>query len=423
MTIRMGAPLSIEIKIETECRIIVKNESETVEAVSRLSQTKLNSVNKKLREDLDKFRTALATVQQWSVEHVAEQLLLLQRRGRLILGELFQGDPDKLVKTVGMCNSACPNWGQPGSEPDSLTPGLIIVRTPLDSGIPVEMLPLFELETPDEFKKDLNRIAASFLSFSAIVKRNIGVAPPLTDRLVAKPRLPIKLFIYHGLPGVEQTRDFLRNNNMIDLDGGWPDATSKPEEFAEKLAHHLWESKENFAGSSSDPPCQICFFACHCDTTADNPADYTVTLHTGRGLLNQGERKIDLETLTDKLDKLRRNNVAAHDTRPLVFFNACGGAAVDPVGSGSFPDLFLNRDLGFLGFIGTQATIPDAFAAVFSQTFCEYLFKGIKSGALEGMDIGQALYASRWKLLKDKKNPLGILYSLYAEPEIRVRKI
>jgi hypothetical protein len=187
------------------------------------------------------------------------------------------------------------------------------------------------------------------------------------------------------------------------------------------LARRLWESRKNFAGGTCDPPYQICFFACHCDTTAKNPADYTVTLHTG-GLLNRGERTVDLESLIDELDKLRRGQGTARETRPLVFFNACGGARVDPAGAGSFPDLFLKRDLGFLGFIGTQATIPDAFASAFARAFYEYLSKGMET-ALEGINIGEALYASRWKLLNETKNPLGILYSLYAEPEIRVRRM
>jgi hypothetical protein len=138
-------------------------------------------------------------------------------------------------------------------------------------------------------------------------------------------------------------------------------------------------------------------------------------LHTGKGLLNRGERKVNLETLMDKLDRLRRGQSTDRPIRPLVFFNACGSAAVDPVGASSFPDLFLSRGLGFLGFIGTEATIPDAFAAAFARAFYGYL--------LQGMEIGHALYASRWKLLQENRNPLGMLYSLYAEPEIRVGRI
>jgi hypothetical protein len=128
-------------------------------------------------------------------------------------------------------------------------------------------------------------------------------------------------------------------------------------------------------------------------------------------LFKQGERKVNLEALTDELVKLRLGP-GTRRVRPLVFFNACGSAMVDPVGASSFPELFLRRDLGFLGFIGTEATIPDSFAAEFARAFYGFL--------LDGKEIGEALHATRWKLLDDNMNPLGLLYSLYAEPEIRV---
>jgi hypothetical protein len=96
-----------------------------------------------------------------------------------------------------------------------------------------------------------------------------------------------------------------------------------------------------------------------------------------------------------------------------VFLNACGSGDLDPAGANSFPELFLKKDFGFLGFIGTETIIPDEFAGLFSEVFYEYL--------LAGMSIGDALRAARWNLLKLHHNPLGIVYSLYAEPEIRVR--
>jgi hypothetical protein len=218
MTIKNGAALSINIKIHNDCRITIKNAYGTVEVESELSQIQLKSMHKKLREDLENFRTELAAVKQYSLKHVIGRLLKLQRRGGLVLLELFKFDLDGLVQTVNMCKRACPNWAQPGFDPASLSPALISVRTILGSGIPVEMLPLFELETPEECKGDLGRIAASFLSFSAIVKRDIGVSPPDTDRLLATPRLPVKPFLYRRLPGIDEVNDFLQHSTLIDLD-------------------------------------------------------------------------------------------------------------------------------------------------------------------------------------------------------------
>jgi hypothetical protein len=413
MTITNAVALSIEINIRDGCQIKLNGD---VVAESELSLLQLKGMHELLRADLDEFRTALADVKQWNLNHVLKHLLRLQRRGRLFLLELTKGNDVALGNMVDMCRRACPSWHK-GFDCDAQLPGLISVRTTLGSGIPVEMLPLFELKTPEKFRGDLTRIAASFLGFSAILMRNIGANPPDTDRLLASPRLPIKSFLYNGLPGIDVTYRSLKQNPLLDLDGLWPDANvPKDDDFAAALARHLWEPDRSFSGGDRRPPDQICFFACHCDTTAKHPAKYTLTLHTGEQWRpKRGVRKVDLETLTDELAELRRCPGAARRGRPLVFLNACGTAVVDPAGASSFPELFLKHDLGFLGFIGTETTVPDAFAAAFTQVFFEYL--------LAEMEIGRVMHASRWKLLNEQTNPLGIVYSLYAAPEIRVRRL
>ncbi len=41
---------------------------------------------------------------------------------------------------------------------------------------------------------------------------------------------------------------------------------------------------------------------------------------------------------------------------------------------------------------------------------------------IRGYPVGEAIYRSRWSLVKRYNNPLGILYTFYADPDIRVRK-
>jgi hypothetical protein len=96
-----------------------------------------------------------------------------------------------------------------------------------------------------------------------------------------------------------------------------------------------------------------------------------------------------------------------------VFLNACGSAHLDPADPASFPELFLEDGFDFLGVIGTEATIPEQFAREFAKRFYHCLFKGY--------DIGHALLTSRWQMLRQYGNPLGILYTLYAEPELHIR--
>jgi hypothetical protein len=76
----------------------------------------------------------------------------------------------------------------------------------------------------------------------------------------------------------------------------------------------------------------------------------------------------------------------------------------------SFPRFFL-QDNRNRGFIGTETNVPDAFAANFSRYFY--------SGLLNGLNLGEAIYEAKWAMLKNC-NPLGILYTNYADPELRV---
>jgi hypothetical protein len=93
--------------------------------------------------------------------------------------------------------------------------------------------------------------------------------------------------------------------------------------------------------------------------------------------------------------------------------NSCGSGDLDPGGASSFPDLFMNNDLGFTGFIGTETVMPNDIAAEFSIRFYEKLIQGVK--------IGEAILLTRWDLLSLYRNPMGLMYTLFAEPEIRVR--
>ena len=118
-----------------------------------------------------------------------------------------------------------------------------------------------------------------------------------------------------------------------------------------------------------------------------------------------------LKDLEDNLGRLSLNSPKDRPPQPLVFLNACASSNLNPARFGSFPKFFL--DHGFLGFIGTEISMPDCFAAAFSQR----LYKRV----LEASTLGEAIYSARWDMLKENMNPLGIFYSVYADPEIRVR--
>lgn len=108
--------------------------------------------------------------------------------------------------------------------------------------------------------------------------------------------------------------------------------------------------------------------------------------------------------------------VAAREQRefdlPLVVMNACGSARMHATNALSFPYLFLQN--GNCGFVGSEIEIPDDVAAEFSKAMYERFLLG-------GQLLGQAILGARHDLLRLFRNPLGIAFSSYADPELHVR--
>jgi hypothetical protein len=409
----------LDIAIRDRCEISIKDpytDEPLVKATSDLSKHNLSGLRDRLREDLDKFRKPYFAENSRGLKNASDALSDLHRRGRRILRDLFGAENmDKLKEASRICQEAFPAWDQPGWDPRPLPPRIFVVRTAVGDGIPVEMLPLFNLNDPKPAKdmKELGHIAASFLGFSAIVKRDVGAPPPGSMRLDNTRGLPIKMFIYRKLPGArDELRFFEDPKNGIDS-SAWPDgqAPGGSSEFCKALARHIWEPGKTFALEDRNPPYQVYHFSCHCDTTAASDEKYKLIFDSD-DWLGGGKREVEHGLLSDALVQLQLHD-SNNRPRPLVFLNACGSADFDPNGTGSFPRLFVRSGRGFMGFIGTEAIVPDPVAKEFSKMFYTHLLKGHA--------LGTVLYATRWELLR-RFNPLGILYSLYAEPEIRVRR-
>jgi hypothetical protein len=295
---------------------------------------------------------------------------------------------------------------------------MVEVYTRAEDGIPVELLPLFRYKPPNPIKnhRDLQSVAQSFLGFSTIVKRMIRGNPPWSCRALENvPRLPLKFFQYYGLAGARnEAAFFLSNRKHFDLDGDGPWPNKKlPPNFVEILANHLWNPTMGFAGGARQPPDQILHFSCHCDTSAELPSDYKLRLGS-LGFLGVQPYDVTLDELEDNFTQLSYDGFINNKARPLVFFSACEPSNLDPAGFGSFLNLFINKKYFYLGCIGPEAAIPDSFA----EGFTKQLYRRL----LEGDPLGEAIHKVRWEMLRKFLNPLGILYSAYADPEIHVRQ-
>lgn len=385
-----------------------------------LSQAKLGTLRKEVRLRVEPFSKCLTSAlnakePRIPIRESVKALHDLHQGGFYILHTLFGEERRKLFQLRELAREACPAWANPGWNGTAPRPSLIVVSTSVDNGIPIDLLPILDFEPgrPSDLREDLGRLACSFLGFSAVVKRQIGTTIVDSEPLENIPKLPMKLFMHRGLQCARQEEAVLTKNGNLDAEAAWPDGKDPPQdEFPEMLARYLLEVDSRFGRGPRKIPDQICHFSCHSNTGLDLlPSEYAIHLQSGR---YSGRRSVTLQALTNALFRLEENIGEVRRSRPLIFLNSCGSSDLDPAGSGSFPELFLKRDHGFKGFIGTETSMPDDFAAKFSEYFYENL--------LGGYSLGHALWQTRWQLLSLYQNPLGLLYTLFAEPEIRVRK-
>jgi CHAT domain len=164
---------------------------------------------------------------------------------------------------------------------------------------------------------------------------------------------------------------------------------------------NVWNPNVRFDNSVQNPSFRVHHYACHCDTSSDDPDQHRIILKGNR----HNVFEITLHDLYESLAESMGNDCDPR-ARPLVFLNACSSAKVVPSGSLSFPGFFTRNS--FVGFIGTEIPIRDEWAANFSQIFYGLL--------LDGETVGEAAYKAKWLLLQRKGNPSGIFYVLYADP-------
>lgn len=422
--IDQGTALSIRITITDHCQLVFHNDADPPDLVvdSELSRDQLKSLCDDLRPQLERFQNSMVPSEQGSERAAGEALRKLHLAGREILYELFVSK-DKLRRAQEMCMHACPSYPSPGWDPNSLAPKVIQVKTSVGYGLPIDLLPLLDPMTPRpvENLNDLGRTAASFLGFSAIVKRTFGDPPKRPLRIDNTDSFPLKMF-WDGrsdrLPTANKAKRFFEESGpYFDLKGGpWPNGQESKDvdKFCEEVVQYLGNPETSIDGQTGHRPDQLCYFFCHCDTSAPNSNDHV--LYLGNDKRFSGQRPVTLRCLKDGLWQLNLRNLALGrepGPRPLVFLNACASASLNPAAATSFPKLFLSEDMGFLGFIGTEASVPDAFGSEFAEVFFRE-FVG-------GLPLGRALHAARWYMLKTWKSPLGILYTLFAEPEIETR--
>lgn len=289
--------------------------------------------------------------------------------------------------------------------------GVIEVRTNnIKDIIPVECLVMIGSKPEVASFPDMTRAASGLLGFSFVVNRVIKTTRQSQKReLNNVPKLPLKYFYDKSLKDTNIELAFFRKNKKhFNLDGPWPE--EHVEAIEEALVRYLFLPEVGFSQiekTMERQPDEIHHLSCHCYTDEEYSWKYNLRL--------TGSWPITLETMEAHLSDLRYSG-SENRTQvemPLVFLNACGSSKLTPKGITSFPEYFLDRNRN-CGFIGSEINVPDSFAAKFCEQFYLHLIRGFGAG--------EAILMARRKMLERYNNPLGILYTSYVDPYLRVTK-
>lgn len=405
------AALSIEIEITDDASLFTLKHflGETLVIEGCLTKSSLKEQVDSLREDLFSFKEAIGNeLPVENSEAFSWAINRLHRCGQVLAWQLFNFLQHNSESVRVLLNKA------------SLLarrPILVELDARVRDLLPIEFFPLFNMADPPESMdvtniRDVAGVLARFLGFSAIIKRSIrGIKPIIGTKLKNTPKLPVKFFHDARFEGAKQELEFFQEHTeFVDLDGPWPDRELDPKQFGSNVAEYLWNPAVRFSGCKGAFGDQVQHFACHCNTTDGNSLNFFLSMAHSEG----SECSVSIKDLLSRFANLAATNVDKADgILPLVFFNACGSSVIYPTCATSFPELILRN--GNRGFIGTQTSIPDKFAAAFSKQFYIAL--------LQGHSVGSALHKAKWQLIERHRNPLGILYTLYGDPDISVENI
>lgn len=379
----------------------------------------LSPIWTRLRADIHKFKKILwaalkpgsPEIQNWgAVDNAIRQLY---EGGLTLKTRIFNGRVPELRELFEI---AFPCWDDPQCEPKCIS----LRARHIEDLIPIEFLPAF-WETPSPPSRPisnmyaLERACRGFLGFSTVVKRELLVSRSLNDLRLQNPvRLPIKFFGNSRLQGAMREYSFFQKNDAhIELDGPWQYGAlgETTDVFVRNTTAHLWGHTCYCSGVTRQPPDQIIHFSCHCATTAADSQDHVLELTCG----GHQKHTIKIRDLENRMTEIEDTPGFSEcgPPRPLVFFNACGTSADDPAWVTSFPRLFLNRFRN-RGFIGTVTEVPDPVAEAFSRQFYATL--------LRKLPLGYAMLDAKRSMLLRHRNPMGILYTVYADPDLEVSR-
>ncbi|HEY0734029.1 MAG TPA: CHAT domain-containing protein [Herpetosiphonaceae bacterium] len=153
----------------------------------------------------------------------------------------------------------------------------------------------------------------------------------------------------------------------------------------------------------ADPP-HIIYFYCHAASYLPN--DVPGVAGSSLQLTDGSVTLFDLESaLPATLPPFKHS--------PLVFINACESAKLTSYFYAGFVPYMIAR--GARGVLGTEVDTPLYFAAAFAQELIARLVQG-------NTTLGEIVLDLRREFLREKRNVLGLLYTLYSSNDITIMR-
>lgn len=275
-----------------------------------------------------------------------------------------------------------------------------------DRDFPFELVPLFdsgkvgELHNFAEAEDALRRFAA----FRVAVRRVSGIQSEPPD-LQGGP-LSVQYFRYHHEANSIETSYFDEVLPLIRIEGPWPGPDLDPAKAEDLLIDALFDPSGRLDGQERDgdePPVQVQYFSCHCQTTQSRDGGYTL-------ILGSREKPLTVTLGAIRMGFSERVGRVHSRHRPLIIVNACSSAMIDRHSRASFQRFFTSN--WHRGFVGTQSDVGAKDAANFAVLLYQEL--------LDGRPLGEAMVRARRRLLTDRGSPLGLLYVMYGDPLLRI---
>ncbi len=358
---------------------------------------RVDEVRQHLLSVIEAFRRAVPL--QPTQQQAADALRLLQQQLSGTAAQVFGLAGLAVIGDV--LRKAC----RPGP---NRSPPLIVVDSSLDDFLPVEVFPLQNLVAGDDVS--LEQLANRFAGFCCVVQREVPDAPGPHPEIMEASRPRIRFFCDSTLAGARKESAFFEaNGNVLTVKGPWPPSGLAGKKFAAELARLLWHAADSQTRGKNVQD-QIQHFACHCEISD------VLSFYSALRMSRDNQCQASILELKGAFATLFLSGGPRQNPGPLVFMNACESSLVLPMASSSFPSLFIgDREPMFhnLGFIGTEANLPDTFAAEFAESFYLHFLR-------DGLDLGNAMHQAKWKMLEEHRNPLGLLYSVFASPRLHV---